>query len=151
MQVSKEDVEAIFGQDTEYIGPSDSWSSVEEYLDNGAKKIVTGRVLVTHGHQGDIFNMPFTPGPECPQELAEKVVCMPNVSIVLRIKGTLPVGYFISRLVAASKNPNKTSPKVLRLALNAVVPNEAFLGIVSTMGQCPNSQELFKKDPYSGF
>ena len=64
-----------FGEGIEYVGTNQIWCSEEEKESEGTKKQITGRILATHGHQGDIFNMPFTPGPGCPPELAKKVVC----------------------------------------------------------------------------
>ena len=73
--MTKEEVTQEFGEGIEYVGTNQIWCSEEEFESGGTKKQITGRILATHGHQGDIFNMPFTPGPGCPPELAKKVVC----------------------------------------------------------------------------
>lgn len=74
MQVTKQEVEKIFGSGVEFVGSNETWCSLEEYEVQGQKKTVRGRILVTHGHQGDIFNRPFSPGTGCPENLAKKVV-----------------------------------------------------------------------------
>ena len=152
-----------FGEGIEYVGTNQIWCSEEEKESEGTKKQITGRILATHGHQGDIFNMPFTPGPGCPPELAKKVVCFSFVFCIFEqssfhlfplgftdsfffLQGFLPVGYFISRLVSGSRNIKKTTQKLLRLALSKYMPDAAFKAFLDNMVNAPDCKDLLRNN-----